>query len=73
MDGSGALARRQVTITVGELREHLRRMNDDTKIVLETADGKRLNIRRVSNPKEDDVPFVVITGADDYTPTALGF
>lgn len=73
MNGNGAIIRQQATITVQQLRDHLKGLNDDTKIVIELPDGRRMNLKAVSDPKATDVPFVIIAAADDYSLTSLGF
>lgn len=72
MMGNGSISRRSATITVGQLREHLKNMNEETPIVIEGVDGKKFNLRAASDPKASDLPLVVLLASDDYSATAVG-
>lgn len=70
--GNGAIIRRSATLTVGQLRDHLAKMNKDMPIVIETAPGFKMNIRAASDPGASDLPILVLTSSDDYSATSVG-
>jgi hypothetical protein len=72
MLGNGAIFRRSATLTVGQLRDHLANMNEDTPIVFEVSPGSKMNIHSASNPSASDLPILVLGGSNDYTATSVG-